>query len=415
MGALRCEDEDRLLDFVVKRVRVLFASLVVEIPKPINQRFDRRFESFSNQWYRRNTRFHCMEHCKKAFLGLNFPLEIDGVHNSGTFILDNRCRVNCQEAFLVVLYKCTYPRRLEDITEVFGRDYSHWSRVIKFTLNWVLDRWSYLILSNFDYWVPMFPLFNAKVNEKILSLGFPPDDMPLLGRDQHGEHNVAMIIDCCIIQINNVGTGPATRGINAHRKDKLFQRAYFTGWKKLSGVKIQVIGFINGMDAVYGPVSCRRSDNYLRKASRIIEELEFLQESSEKKYCAYGDSAYQRGTYMYTGGSGPNPTNRQKNEDACFCAVREPIEWGNKDLKNYFKGMEFSGTLRLLNMAVFEMILFSILMKNILCTFYGNQTSDYFKCKAPTFEEYTGRGAKYFNWREAGEQPPEEEVNEEEV
>ena len=61
------------------------------------------------------------------------------------------------------------------------------------------------------------------------------------------------------------------------------------------------------------------------------------------------------------------------------------------------------------------MILFSILMKNILCTFYGNQTSDYFKCKAPTFEEYTGRGAKYFNWREAGEQPPEEEGDGEEV
>ena len=37
-------------------------------------------------------------------------------------------------------------------------------------------------------------------------------------------------------------------------------------------------------------------------------------------------------------------------------------------------------------MAIFEMILFSILMKNIRCTFYGNQTSDYFKCKATTFE-----------------------------
>ena len=258
-------NEDHLLDFVVKRVRVLFASLVVENPKPIHQRFDRRLESFSNQCYSRNTRLHCMEHCKKAFLGLNFPLEIDCVHNSGTYILDNRCRVDCQEAFLVVLYKCTYPRRLEDITEVFGRVYSHWSRIIKFTLDWVFDHWSYLILSNFDYWVPMFPLFNAKVNEKILSLGFPPDDMPLLGRDQHGVHNVAMIIDCCIIQINNVGTGPAT-----------FQRAYFTGWKKLSGVKIQVVGFINGMGAVYGPVSCRRSDNYLRKASRIIEDLEFF-------------------------------------------------------------------------------------------------------------------------------------------
>ena len=157
----------------------------------------------------------------------------------------------------------------------------------------------------------------------------------------------------------------------------------------------------NGMHFdVYGPLSCRRSDSRLRRMSKIEERLRRLQLNNEFKYTAYGDSAYQRSEFMYTMNSGQNLTVRQMQENACLCAVREPIEWGNKELKNYFKGITFGDSLRLGSMPICEMILFSILATNFLCCLYGNQTSEYFQCMPPSLEDYLGQGHRRYSWRE---------------
>ena len=93
--------------------------------------------------------------------------------------------------------------------------------------------------------------------------------------------------------------------------------------------------------------------------SKIEEKLANVQLDIQHKYTAFGDSAYQRSEFMYTMNSGRNLTNRQIQENACLCAVREPIEWGNKEIKNYFKSLNYSNGLRLGSMPVCEMILFS--------------------------------------------------------
>ena len=103
---------------------------------------------------------------------------------------------------------------------------------------------------------------------------------------------------------------------------------------------------------------------------------------------------------MYTMNGGRNLTNRQIQENACLCAVREPIEWGNKEVKNYFKSLNYSNGLRLGSMPVCEMILYSFLMTNILCCFYGNQTSEYFHCRPPKLDEYLSQGPREYNWRQ---------------
>ena len=182
------------------------SSMIVEVKLSKLQHYNRTISDFSDNWILSNTRFRCQADCRRAFNLLQLP--VDG------FILPNRSRVSSEEAWLVTLYRCTYPGRLIDIAEFFGRDITYWSRVIKCTLSFILINWYYLIGNNMEYWAPYFQLFNAKINLKIKNLGFQYDER-LIGLDQDGRHLLSFIIDCVIIPICNFMAGALERGINA--------------------------------------------------------------------------------------------------------------------------------------------------------------------------------------------------------
>ena len=183
------------------------------------------------------------------------------------------------------------------MVDVFGIDTTFWSRVINLTLKYILSNWYYLIGDNRQFWKPQFPLFNAK---EIKSLGFQYDE-GLIGLDLNGRHLSTFIIDCIIIRICNYMAGALSRGINARRKSALLQRAFYTGWKKLRGMKCLTLNLPNGMHLdVYGPLTCRRSDSRLRRMLKVEQKLKLLQIDNSFKYCAFGDSAYQRDEFMYT-------------------------------------------------------------------------------------------------------------------
>ena len=85
------------------------------------------------------------------------------------------------------------------------------------------------------------------------------------------------------------GGGPITGGVQAPRVDKLVQQAWWTGWKKLHGLKMQTVFMPNGMDfEVWGPVSVRHNDNYTLANSSILEKLEQCQLGN---CCGAGDSS----------------------------------------------------------------------------------------------------------------------------
>ena len=89
------------------------------------------------------------------------------------------------------------------------------------------------------------------------------------------------------------GGGPITCGVQAERVPKLVQQAWWTGWKKLHGLKMQTVFLPNGMDfEVWGPVSCQHNDNYTLAMSNILDELANCQEGNTLKYAIFGDSAY---------------------------------------------------------------------------------------------------------------------------
>jgi hypothetical protein len=113
------------------------------------------------------------------------------------------------------------------------------------------------------------------------------------------------------------------------------QQAWWTGWKKLHGMKWQTVSTAFGMEFnVWGPMSCRRNDNTTLNKSKIEEKLEELQLNDIIKVLMYGDSAYSDSDFLKTGlGRG-------------LSAIRECVEWEYKDLKTLWKYLDYNHVLQ---------------------------------------------------------------------
>ena len=95
--------------------------LTVERSILSNHHKRRTFASFSSDWIYTNTRFHSSSDLLRLYKALQIPDKI---------VLPNRSVVSGEEALLVTLYRLSFPRRLSDFEETFGREYSHWSRLL---------------------------------------------------------------------------------------------------------------------------------------------------------------------------------------------------------------------------------------------------------------------------------------------
>lgn len=112
------------------------------------------------------------------------------------------------------------------------------------------------------------------------------------------------------------------------------------------------------------------------------------------KYCCFGDSAYSRATYITTYKSCDNLTDRQIQENACFTSIREPHEWSYRDLKNYWKALDYRRILQVQSMKVGQMFLTAMIFKNAYTCLNGNEASEYFDYKGPLLEEWTSAGPR---------------------
>jgi len=107
------------------------------------------------------------------------------------------------------------------------------------------------------------------------------------------------------------------------------------------------------------------------------------------QYCLYGDSAYVLRSWMRTGpGDGPDRTAAELAFDLSMCRVRETVEWGYKDIKQYFTTLDFQRKLKIRETAVGKQYLSGALLCNIRSCRYGNQTASYFGCDSPSLERY---------------------------
>ena len=173
------------------------------------------------------------------------------------------------------------------------------------------------------------------------------------------------------------GGGPVHEGPASERISKEVQQAWWTGYKKLHGMKWQTVDLANGMTfQADGPFSVRHNDNYSLDCSNIEEQLEELQQGEPLQFVALGDSAYSNSDYIVSieGGRG-------------MSSVRECIEWDYKDMKMQWKYCDYKHCLKLRKQPVGKIFFVCLFLRNAHNTMNGSQTSAYFNMPPPTFSQ----------------------------
>ena len=365
--------------------RVLLTELCMPIYTPLvyhdrDITIDTIQESMAHSMFR----FRTKEHLRRVYTALKIPAVVK---------LDNGGLIHGEKYFLISLYRMAFPHRWPDVALVFGIHWTVCSRCSTHFFKFMNVRWSYLITNNLNYWKSSLPEFANCIRQKITD----KYAINYIDANEPGGFVVFGFIDDTLNPMCRPFGGPQTDGVDAERYAKEIQQAFYTGWKKLHGMKYQTINLPNGMimDAFGG--SMRRNDNQYLNASHILDRLATLQLNDLQQYVIYGDSAFGWDTHLrsrYADGAADPLTAAEINENVAMSAMRQSIEWDYKDVKTRWALIDYKKMLKLGQAKVVDIFMTAMLLSNILSTLIGNQSSQYFSCMPPTLEDYLSQGPR---------------------
>jgi hypothetical protein len=299
------------------------------------------------------------EHLKELIQLLRLPEWI--------VIPGNRAVWHREEAILLLLRRLSYPCRLQDLEQEFGRDHTSLSRCINHMLKWIYERFGHKVRNNLHYWAPHFRNFHEAIVRKS---GLPAGTGP-----------VCAFIDgklCQTCRPSDIEYG----GIQVD-----LQREVFSGHKRAHGIKIQSVMAPNGMILDYfGPVAGRRHDSYMLRKSTLNARMGAVQDRHATQYVIYGDAAYGGGhSHVIRGGTGAVSAEdvTQKLNGARIC-----VEWGFSKVVSLFAFMDFKKNQKLLLQPIEQILCVSVLLTNCHTCCYGSQTGGYFRCQPPSLAAY---------------------------
>ena len=231
-------------------------------------------------------------------------------------------KITGEELIMIALSRLHFPNRWSDLYPWFpGRKRWFLQCAFYWFIDFMIYNWSYLLLNNMPFWKPYLLESCEAIRMKLQNLNYfqwrqfhPPADQP-------NGFKYALFIDNTIVAFSRPG-GNIEEGQAAPRVPLEIQQAWWTGWKKLHGLKYQTIVLANGMDfQVYGPISCRNNDLTSLDRSNIEKDFMELQQTDAIKLKIFGDSAYDESEVLGSGGG------------RGMASVRESVEWTYKDLK----------------------------------------------------------------------------------
>lgn len=158
-------------------------------------------------------------------------------------------------------------------------------------------------------------------------------------------------IDCSIYRINVPFSGPLGDYKGASRKPryKITQRAFYSGMKKVHGVKVETVYLPNGLSTVFGPVTCRRRDIAINGGASVADLsgisrfLSCIQRNKyNPSYSVFGDSIYACGldcicSYYKAIYRSNEMDPFMRICDAEMKGCRESIEWDYGKKGNVFR------------------------------------------------------------------------------
>ena len=266
------------------------------------------------------------------------------------------------EGLLVVLRRLSYPGRLGELCEEFGRSKSALSIVFNFTLLWIYNRWDGLLTDPFTH--PFLtPAHLATYCQAVRNKS--KVDLDVWG-----------FID---------GTVRSICRPSAH------QRMFYNGHKRVHALKYQSVVTPDGLIShLYGPVEGRRHDAGVLLESNLLPMLQQYARKPNGDPCSlYGDPAYPMSIFILKGYQGAALTVEQQEFNSAMSSVRQAVEWGFGDVLSHFAFVDFKKQQKIMLQPVAAYYKVSCLFTNCraICR-GGNKTSKFFNMKPPTLAEY---------------------------
>jgi len=114
----------------------------------------------------------------------------------------------------------------------------------------------------------------------------------------------------------------------------------------------------------------------------------------DRGYRIYGDSAYGVLNDPFISHHDDDEPGAPGSFAKQMSCARETIEWNYGHLKTMFKAVDTPKRLRLRRNRVEDMVLTAFVMRNAWVSMYGSQTTLYFNCPAPQFEDWVAAGPR---------------------
>ena len=267
------------------------------------------------------------------------------------------------EALCMCLKRFTYPCRYADLVPRFGRPVPQLCMIINLVVDYLFDRYSYLLHNLNQAWL-------SSQNLQMYA---------------DASHNKGAALDNCWGFID--GT------VRPICRPKENQRMVYNGHKRVHALKFQSSVTPNSLLAnLFGPVEGRRHDSGMLAMSGLLPQLQHMSFSpTGQAMCIYGDPAYPHRIHLqcpFARRQELTPAQQAFNQS--MSEVRVSVEWVFGDVVNYVKFTDFKKNLKIGLSAVGKIYIVCALLRNALTCLYGNNTSAFFDVKPPTLEEYFG-------------------------
>jgi len=238
--------------------------------------FERSIESFNQADCKNKFRF-LKGDLKKLVNLLRFPEVVS---------LSNRKTMKKEEVFLRGLYELSKGMNQDDIaSDTFGLDQPTQSRAFTWFVDHIYATFHHLVHDNLGWWYRN---------------GFFKKSAQAIGRKMGFADNlVAHFIDCNCLPTSRVGGGPMEDGANARRWHENVQRAFYNGWKSISGLKHQTVDNAYGLTVdMTRATSLRKHDVCVLHMSRINFRMAEVQDGVDLQYIIGGDNAYRKQSHI---------------------------------------------------------------------------------------------------------------------
>ena len=265
------------------------------------------------------------------------------------------------EGLLVVLRRLSYPCRLGELSDEFGRSLPDLSRIFNSTLMWIWRRWS------------------GQVQDPFTKAHFTPARLRAYRAAIYRKSGVDLRV-----------WGFIDGTVRPMCRPREHQRMFYNGHKRVHALKFQAVTTPDGLIChLYGPVVGSRHDAGVHAESGLLPQLQqHMQLPAGPPYALFGDPAYPLSPYLQKAYAGAALTQQQTTFNTDMAAVRQSVEWSFGDITVMWAFVDFRKNLKigLQPLALYYMV--AALLTNCHTILRGNKTSKYFDVPPPGLLEY---------------------------